>query len=268
MFAPQGIGLSKMGYTSDQEADVFCTDSSGASGKTKNQGCPDPCAYSLCNEGQSFIVQCPKGCFGSSDAKPVYGQYDRSKKTVVAPYEDQSSICRAAILAGVDPSYGKQNFYATITIVKPVRSYQDEVGAWTRYELWDKADDPTSWAALNVDATKCCVGGWPPKLGAYTPVAKLRQGFKNEWQNVRAFAAAPAPNPCAPPLAYICGSKPATDPACKAVCPGPAGWTPSPDCCACVDPDQPAPPAPSTTPHPSAPSAFPLPILYIYIYIY
>jgi hypothetical protein len=130
IFAPQGIGLSRMGYTADQEADAFCTDGSGASGANKNHGCPDPCAYSLCNEGESFIVQCPKACYGTSDSKPVYGQYDKQKKTVVAPYEDQSSICRAAILAGVDPSYGKENFYATITIQRPVRSYQDELGAW------------------------------------------------------------------------------------------------------------------------------------------
>ena len=43
MFAPQGKGMSKRGYTPDQEGDALC------SSLSKN-GCPDECAYKLCNE--------------------------------------------------------------------------------------------------------------------------------------------------------------------------------------------------------------------------
>ena len=61
MFPPGGNGLSKRGYTPDEEGDVLCLDSS------KN-GCPDPCAYKLCNEGMSFTVQCPDHCYQAAGA--------------------------------------------------------------------------------------------------------------------------------------------------------------------------------------------------------
>eukprot|EP00961_Rhodomonas_salina_P084937 1140754-Rhodomonas_salina.1 len=34
---------------------------------------------------------------------------------------------------------------------------------------WDYAEDPARIAAAG---TACCVGGWPPKLGAYNPTAR------------------------------------------------------------------------------------------------
>ena len=61
MFPPGGKGLSKRGYKPDEEGDVLCLDSS-------KKGCPDPCAYTICNEGQSFTVQCPDHCYQAAGA--------------------------------------------------------------------------------------------------------------------------------------------------------------------------------------------------------
>ena len=48
IYAPKGVGSSQRGYTVEQEPDAYCTD---LSGKVNGIACPDPCAYSLCNEG-------------------------------------------------------------------------------------------------------------------------------------------------------------------------------------------------------------------------
>jgi len=196
MFPPKGIGLSEPGYLPEQRADAMCSQQSGLHTVPENlkgviaekdEGCPDPCAYSPCNIGQTFTVQCPRHCYHYYGA--VRGESGSAGSK--GPYADMSSICRSAILAG----YGNNDdsFYATFRIVAPMKKYSN-----LRYENkfmweWDYAEDPARIAAAG---TACCVGGWPPKLGAYNPTARYRQDFKNEWQNVRAYEFVPPENPC------------------------------------------------------------------------
>ena len=59
MFAPQGKGMSKRGYTPDQEGDALC------SSLSKN-GCPDVCAYMPCNTGRRYtgvLFKCQRVCY-------------------------------------------------------------------------------------------------------------------------------------------------------------------------------------------------------------
>jgi len=127
MFAPQGIGLSQRGYAPVQEQDVLCTSQSGMSQTSNplvagyNEACPDPCAYSLCNEGQSFTVQCPDNCY--QGAGVVYG---KPPSGILGPYQDTSAICRAAILSGQGTN--DDSFYVTFTIIAPVPKNQEPGG--------------------------------------------------------------------------------------------------------------------------------------------
>ncbi len=213
MFAPKGIGLSQRGYLSKQEQDVLCTSQSGASRTSdpdlapRHEGCPDPCAYSACNLGQSYTVQCPDHCFQGAGA--VYGSPESGGE--LGPYEDTSSICRAAILSGAGTN--DDSFYTTFTIVPPVRKYQDPGGGPIEFYKWDRVGNPSYAAYIN---DKCCQGGWPPKLGFhYNELLKWRAGFKNEWQNIRAFSIEGAVTSLCPSgYKFQRGSRKAGDPAC------------------------------------------------------
>ena len=58
------------------------------------------------------------------------------------------------------------------------------------FQKWDRAEDPNyiSLRSPKCDTEGKCIGGWPPKLGQkVSAMLKYRNGFKNEWQNVRAF---------------------------------------------------------------------------------
>ena len=58
-----GTELSDPGYVDAQEADALCRSASGRWRTNdplvagKNEGCPDPCAYTCCNCGQKYTVQ-------------------------------------------------------------------------------------------------------------------------------------------------------------------------------------------------------------------
>jgi hypothetical protein len=213
MFGPKGTGLSQRGYLQKQEQDVLCTSQSGASRTSdpdlapRHKGCPDPCAYSACNVGQTFTVQCPDNCFQSAGV--VYGSPESSG--VLGPYQDTSSICRAAILSGVGTN--DDSFYTTFTILPPVRKYQDPGGGAIEFYKWDRVGDPKYSAYVN---DKCCMGGWPPKLGhKYNEILKYRAAFMNEWQNIRAFAVEGAVKDLCPSgYKFKKGSRKSGDPAC------------------------------------------------------
>ena len=66
MYRPRGTHgteLSDPGYADAQEADALCRSASGRWRTNdplvagKNEGCPDPCAYTCCNCGQKYTVQ-------------------------------------------------------------------------------------------------------------------------------------------------------------------------------------------------------------------
>ena len=66
MYRPRGVHgseLSDPGYVDAQEADALCRSASGRLRTNdplvagKNEGCPDPCAYTCCNCGQQYTVQ-------------------------------------------------------------------------------------------------------------------------------------------------------------------------------------------------------------------
>ena len=193
VFAPRGKGLSQPGYLPKQEADALCTSSSGASHShddedaevaDKGQGCPDPCAYTCCNCGQSYTVQCPDNCFQSAGSVYSFDAYGSTESSGLrGPFHDSSSICRAAILAGVGTN--DDSFYVTFKIVEPLSKYESPSGGQIEFKNWDRVGNPDYEAYVS---DKCCQGGWPPKLGKETnDVLKWRAGFKNEWQNIRAF---------------------------------------------------------------------------------
>jgi len=257
MFAPTGIGLSQSGYKPDEEAEALCTD-------TSKKGCPDPCAYKICNEGMSFTVQCPDHCFQAAGV--VYGaewgpiirnmknkRYRAGQKIydsggVLGPYEDTSAICRAAILSGKGTN--DDSFYTTFTIVKPLRRYQDPGGGQIEFEYWDRANDCEGqlggdckepnmfeeWRKAYV-STKCCKGGWPPQLGyENNRYLKVRNIYFNEWQNVRAFVIEGAvKNLCPTGFTYKKGSRQAGDPEC--VVSAKKEFTPVQGCDECVEGD-------------------------------
>ena len=158
----------------------------------------------------------------------MYG--DPSEAGILGPYEDTSSICRAAILSGMGTN--DDSFYVTFTIVEPVRAYQDPGGGEIKFEKWDRVGDP-EWAPYVSD--KCCLGGWPPKLGFETnEVLKWRKAFKNEWQNVRAFQIEGAVSELCPAgFKFHQGTRKADDPACVVSAQG--VYTPVPGCNQCVE---------------------------------
>ena len=228
-FAPHGKGMSKRGYSPKEEADALCSAMSG-SGYTpapKNEGCPDVCAYQNCNLGMSYTVQCPDHCFQA--AAVVYG--DPEAHGILGPYEDTSSICRAAILSGVGTN--DDSFYVTFTIVEPVRKYQDPGGGKIEFYKWDKTDDPSYTKYYVKD--KCCRGGWPPQLGfENNRHLKFRNSFFNEWQNVRAFTVSGAvTNLCPEGFKFKKGSRKSGDPAC--VVSARQTYTPVDGCDECVE---------------------------------
>jgi hypothetical protein len=251
MFAPTGKGLSKRGYTPAQEPEALCTD-------LAENGCPDPCAYTLCNEGMSFTVQCPDNCFQAAGV--VYGadwgpmnngkknkQYSEGQTIYdsggrLGPYEDTSAICRAAILSGRGTN--DDSFYTTFTIVKPLRRSQDPGGGQIAFDEWNKADDCEGTCPGFFESErqayvskKCCRGGWPPQLGyEINRYLKYRNGFKNEWQNVRAFVIEGAvKNLCPTGFTYKKGSRQAGDPEC--VVSAKKEFTPVQGCDECVEGD-------------------------------
>ena len=185
-----------------QEKDAFCDDRSGCSTMKTDDSpephctkdkycCPDPCAYSCCNCGQSYTVQCPKRCF--TNGSPVYG--DPKSDGKLGPYEDISSICRAAILNGRGTN--DDSFYVTFTIVHPVRAYQDPGGVAIRFEKWDWAEMPDKSSQIS---DRCCKGGFPPQRGRKeNELLEFRAGYKNEWQNIRAFVIEPSVSNLCPP---------------------------------------------------------------------
>ena len=207
IFGPLGKAMSEPGYTPEQEADALCLSVSRGT-PANRKGCPDECAYSCCNCGQSYTVQCPRGCF--KGAVPVYG--DPKQAGRLGPYQDTSSICRAAILSGQGTN--DDSFYTTFTIVEPVRAYMDPGGGnQIVFEQWDRLTNPQF---QNSVSDKCCNGGWPPQLGK-SQNARLtyRAGFKNEWQNIRAFNIEGAvKNLCLPGFKFKRGTKVPGDPTC------------------------------------------------------
>lgn len=136
----------------------------------------------------------------------VYG--DPAKAGVLGPYEDTSAICRAAILSGQGTN--DDSFYVTFTIIAPVAFYQDPGGSKISFEQWDRATDP------KYGSDKCCVGGWPPKLGLEkNRILKYQKAFKNEWQNVRAFVIEGAvANLCKTGFKFKKGTRKSGDPEC------------------------------------------------------
>jgi hypothetical protein len=187
IFAPKGIGLSERGYLDVQEPDALCRSQSGQWRSNdpliadKGRGCPDQCAYTACNLGQSFSVQCPDHCYTASGV--VYGSVE--SEGIMGPYEDISSICRAAILSGAGDD--EKPFYVTFTITEPRSEYQDPGGGRVVFDKWDRVDDPVKGKPPWV-SEKCCKGGWPPRLGAAANAHLLyRKMYHHGWENVRAF---------------------------------------------------------------------------------
>ena len=190
IFAPTGPeiapeSMSYRGYLDKQEHDALCKYNSGLWKSSdpevagKREGCPDPCAYTCCNCGRSYTVQCPDHCFTAAGV--VYGSPESDG--VKGPYQDISSICRAAILSGVGVNHAP--FYVTFTIVEPLSAYQDPGGGRVVFDRWDRATDPTYTKYVS---DKCCQGGWPPKLGLeHNAILKYRAMYHDEWENIRAF---------------------------------------------------------------------------------
>ena len=113
----------------------------------------------------------------------VYGNIESGGR--LGPFQDISSICRAAIVSGVGTN--EAPFYVTFTIVEPVAEYQDPGGGRVVFDKWDLATDPVRSKPPYVSDT-CCRGGWPPRLGAETnAVLKYQKMYGEEWENVRAF---------------------------------------------------------------------------------
>ena len=218
VFAPHGKGLSKRGYTPDQEGDALCNS------LAKNE-CEDPCAYKMCNENQSYTVQCPDNCYQAAGV--AYGNPDEGG--ILGPYEDTSAICRAAILSGKGTN--DDSFYTTFTIVAPVRKYQDPGGVTLDFYRWDKSDLPRDQNGVN---DKCCHGGWPPQLGyENNRFLKFRNAFFNEWQNVRAFAIEGSVKELCPTgYKFKQGTREAGDPAC--IVSASEEYTPVEGCDECV----------------------------------
>ena len=158
----------------------------------------------------------------------------------LGPYEDTSAICRAAILSGRGTN--DDSFYTTFTIVKPLRRYKDPGGGQIEFEDWDVSDDcegqcPGQYEQKRKDYVKntCCRGGWPPALGfEINRYLKYRNGYKNEWQNVRAFVIEGAvKNLCPPGFTFVRGSRQPGDPAC--VVNARRAYTPVAGCDECVE---------------------------------
>jgi hypothetical protein len=76
--------------------------------------CKDPCAYSICNKGHKYTVECPPGC--AARTGPVFGG-----GTLSNPFMDASSVCGAALAAGLARNDAPS--ILTLTIVEPVASY-------------------------------------------------------------------------------------------------------------------------------------------------
>ena len=161
---------------------------------------------------------------------------------VLGPYEDTSAICRAAILSGRGTN--DDSFYTTFTIVKPLRRYQDPGGGQIAFDEWNKADDCEGTCPGFFESErqayvskKCCRGGWPPQLGyEINRYLKYRNGFKNEWQNVRAFVIEGAvKNLCPDGFKFKQGTRKAGDPAC--VVSARKTYTPVEGCDECVEGD-------------------------------
>ena len=113
----------------------------------------------------------------------VYGNIESGGRT--GPFQDISSICRAAIVSGVGTN--EAPFYVTFTIVEPVAAYQDPGGGQVVFEKWNLATDPVRSKPPYVSDT-CCRGGWPPRLGLEAnAVLKYQKMYGMEWENVRAF---------------------------------------------------------------------------------
>jgi len=60
------------------------------------QPCNDPCARSACNVGEVYTVECPSNCLKQELGGAVFGA-----GTEQNPFMDLSSVCRAALAAGV-----------------------------------------------------------------------------------------------------------------------------------------------------------------------
>ena len=68
----------------------------------------------------------------------VYGNIESGGR--LGPFQDISSICRAAIVSGVGTN--EAPFYVTFTIVEPVAEYQDPGGGRVVFDKWALATDP------------------------------------------------------------------------------------------------------------------------------
>ena len=112
----------------------------------------------------------------------VYGSVESDG--ILGPYEDISSICRAAILSGVGTN--EIAFYVTFTITEPVDEYQDPGGGRVVFDKWEYAEDPIKGKPPYIN-DRCCRGGWPPRLGAVNGFLKYRTMYQDEWENVRSF---------------------------------------------------------------------------------
>ena len=60
------------------------------------KACNDPCARSACNVGEIYTVECPNNCLKQELGGSVFGQ-----GTPQNPFMDLSSVCRAALAAGL-----------------------------------------------------------------------------------------------------------------------------------------------------------------------
>jgi len=78
--------------------------------------CNDPCARSACNVGEVYAVECPVQCLKEQLGGAVFGAGTKEN-----PFMDLSSVCRAAIAAGV--SNDKDSNIVTFKIVDPPKSY-------------------------------------------------------------------------------------------------------------------------------------------------
>uniref|UniRef100_A0A7S4JFE5 Uncharacterized protein n=1 Tax=Guillardia theta TaxID=55529 RepID=A0A7S4JFE5_GUITH len=151
--------------------------------------CRDPCAYQPCNVGETFVVECPPGC--AVRAGMVIGG-----GTVDNPFMDASSICSAALTAGVGREDGSS--LITLRVVPAVREYAGVRGGARSvtsidyvWRNWSLADDPQVQEKFESPEFACCEGRGgraTSKLGDYTPIAKFRQGWGGvAWYGVRGF---------------------------------------------------------------------------------
>ena len=203
-------GIFTWGYENPDTGDirVDCTDTLANSGSNGGQfdrfwggagngdacgprnDCEDECAYTPCNIGTVYKVECPGHCghYGAD----VFGGAGRTANV----FMDDSSICRAALSVGEGSL--THPFFVYIKVVEAQPAYEGRLHmvhdlttfnyVWHR---WDWSENPKYSIPYTSSLYACCSNpgaGAVPHLGEFTPNAEFRMRYDGiKWVNRVAF---------------------------------------------------------------------------------